>query len=218
MYLISEPIRTPEKYWTPPVRSVFRCRDDDSSLFNLASSVTLVADEETDHLVPDVPSQAPHSCDPSIEGESCNISAKPYSPVSMTAIGFMPAEQSKVDSSDHHSPMQSEDVSVDLDERYAVRSRSNSNSANSLPVPRYRTPLKPANYREYAEEYLEPDKHTVAAKMVPKVNILKVPRRSIGSVTSLSLDDQTLHSYAKDDYANYAIGEALQQNRVTVSQ
>ena len=64
----------------------------------------------------------------------------------------------------------------------------------------------------------EPDKHTVAAKMVPKVNILKVPRRSIGSVTSLSLDDQTLHSYAKDDYANYAIGKALQHNRVTVSQ
>ena len=64
----------------------------------------------------------------------------------------------------------------------------------------------------------EPDKHTVAAKMVPKVNILKVPRRSIGSVTSLSLDDQTLHSYAKDDYANYAIGKALQHYRVTVSQ
>ena len=60
----------------------------------------------------------------------------------------------------------------------------------------------------------EPEKQqlAVAAKMMPKVNILKVPRRSIGSVTSLSLDDQTLtlHSYAKDDYANYALGDIMQ--------
>jgi hypothetical protein len=208
MSLISEPIRTPEKYWPVPlpIRSVFRGRDDDSSLFNLSSSITIDVDEGTGHIEPYVTSQASHSCDPSIEGVPRRISAKPYDPVSLTAIGFMPAEQSKLDSV--------EDVSVDLDERHAVRSRSNSNSANSLPVPRYRTPLKPSNYREYAEEYIEPERQqvAVAAKMLPKVNILKVPRRSIGSVTSLSLDDQTLHSYAKDDYANYAIGDILQHD------
>jgi hypothetical protein len=213
MSLISEPIRTPEKYWPLPLplRSVFRGRDDDSSLFNLSSSITIDVDEGTGHVEPYVTPQASHSCDPSIEGVPGRISAKPYDPVSLTAIGFMPAEQSKLDSVDRRSPLQSEEVSVDLDERYAVRSRSNSNSANSLPVPRYRTPLKPGNFREYAEEYIEPEKQqvAVAAKMVPKVNILKVPRRSIGSVTSLSLDDQTLHSYAKDDYANYAIGDIL---------
>jgi hypothetical protein len=209
MSLISEPIRTPEKYWPVPlpIRSVFRGRDDDSSLFNLSSSITIDVDEGTGHIEPYVTSQASHSCDPSIEGVPRRISAKPYDPVSLTAIGFMPAEQSKLDNV--------EDVSVDLDEIRAVRSRSNSNSANSLPVPRYRTPLKPSNYREYAEEYIEPERQqvAVAAKMVPKVNILKVPRRSIGSVTSLSLDDQTLHSYAKDDYANYAIGDILQHYR-----
>jgi hypothetical protein len=216
MSLISEPIRTPEKYWplSVPRRSVFRGRDDDSSLFNLSSSITIDVDEETGQIEPHVTSQVSHSCDPLFEGVPGHISAKPYDPVNLTAIGFMPAEQSKLDSVDHRSPLQSEDVSVDLDERHTGRSRSNSNSANSLPVPRYRTPLKPSNYRDCTEEYLEPEKQqlAVAAKMMPKVNILKVPRRSIGSVTSLSLDDQTLtlHSYAKDDYANYALGDIMQ--------
>jgi hypothetical protein len=84
------------------------------------------------------------------------------------------------------------------------RERDRDRDRDSMSVSPLSTHLTPA-----ADPIPEKQQVAVAAKMVPKVNILKVPRRSIGSVTSLSLDDQTLHSYAKDDYANYAIGDIL---------
>jgi hypothetical protein len=87
----------------------------------------------------------------------------------------------------------------------ADQDRDRERDRDSVSVSPLSTHLTPA-----ADPIPERQQVAVAAKMVPKVNILKVPRRSIGSVTSLSLDDQTLHSYAKDDYANYAIGDILQ--------